>query len=57
MAGTGAAEQVRISSATGAMPSTTWPVISRSPVCMLLRSRTSAGLSEGLEASRSIWDS
>ena len=43
--------------ATGATLSTTCPVISRSPVTIALRSRTSTGSSPHAAASWSIWPS
>ena len=43
--------------ATGATLSTTWPVISRSPVSIALRSRISTGSSPHASASLSICDS
>ena len=45
---------MRISSATGAVPVITWPVISRSPVVIALRSRSSTGSMPSAAASLSI---
>ena len=55
--GRGSSAQRRIRSATGAAPLTTWPVISRSPERMALRSRISSGEIPTAAARRSICDS
>ena len=52
--GIGSAAVSRMHRATGATLSTTWPVISRSPVTMALRSRISTGSSPHAAASLSI---
>lgn len=46
-----------ISSRTGALPVTTWPVGSTEPVCRALRSRSSSGCRCSAAASLSIWAS
>ena len=53
--GIGSAAVSRMQRATGATLSTTWPVISRSPVPIALRSRISTGSRPHAAASLSIW--
>ena len=55
--GIGSAAVSRMQRATGATLSTTWPVMSLSPVCMAFFNRTSTGESPQASASLSIWDS
>ena len=56
-AGSGGAEQVRITSAKGAVPFSTCPVMSESPLLKALRSLSSTGSIPRTAASLSIWAS
>ena len=53
----GARAHISISSRTGALPVSTWPVGSTEPVCSALRTRRSTGSICKAAASLSIWAS